>query len=156
MNQLLTELDGTSDRSSVFIVAATNRPDIIDPALLRPGRLDKTLFVPLPDASGRGAILQACARKSPVAAGVDLAAIGARCEGFSGADLASVLREAAVSSLKVCACTARCVKQGCLLFTAFCGAAAAACQMRRHRARRQGRPAGSAQPYHEALFVLST
>jgi SpoVK/Ycf46/Vps4 family AAA+-type ATPase len=103
VNQLLTEMDGTAERHGVFIVAATNRPDIIDPALLRPGRLDKTLYVPLPNAADRGAILRACARKSPVATDVDLDSIAARSEfeGFSGADMASLLREAAVCSLRV-------------------------------------------------------
>lgn len=103
MNQLLTELDGATARDSVFAIAATNRPDIIDPALLRPGRLDKTLYVPLPDAAGRAAILAAAARRTPLADDVDLAAVAAAdaCAGFSGADLASLVREAAVAALKV-------------------------------------------------------
>lgn len=103
VNQLLTELDGATVRDAVFAIAATNRPDIIDPALLRPGRLDKTLYVPLPDAAGRAAILAATTRRTPLAADVDLAAIAAAdaCKGFSGADLASLLREAAVAALKV-------------------------------------------------------
>jgi ATP-dependent Zn protease len=96
-------MDGVSGRTGVYIIAATNRPDIIDPALLRPGRLDKALYVPLPDAVARGAILRAAALRSPVAGDVDLGEIAARraCEGFSGADVASMLREAAVASLKV-------------------------------------------------------
>ena len=103
VNQLLTEMDGTSSRAGVYVVAATNRPDIIDPALLRPGRLDKALFVPLPDAAGRAGILRAAARRAPLAADVRLDAIAAAqsCEGCSGADMASLLREAAVASLKV-------------------------------------------------------
>lgn len=106
VNQLLTELDGATARESVFVIAATNRPDIIDPALLRPGRLDKTLYVPLPDAAGRASILAAVARRTPLAADVDLAGLAASevCRGFSGADLASLVREAAVAALKVCAC----------------------------------------------------
>ena len=103
VNQLLTELDGATARDAVFAIAATNRPDIIDPALLRPGRLDKTLYVPLPDAAGRGAILTAAARRTPLAPDVDLRALAAAdaCCGFSGADLASLVREAAVAALKV-------------------------------------------------------
>ena len=103
VNQLLTELDGTADRAGVYIVAASNRPDILDPALLRPGRLDKSLYVPLPDATGRGRILAACARRAPLAHDVRVHDIAARpqCEGLSGADMASLLREAAVASLKV-------------------------------------------------------
>ena len=103
VNQLLTQMDGTDSRGAVFVLAATNRPDMIDPALLRPGRLDKTLYVPLPDASGRGAIFAALCAKSPIAAGVDVHAFASSpaCEGLSGADLASMLREAAVAALKV-------------------------------------------------------
>lgn len=110
VNQLLTELDGTESRGAVFVLAATNRPDMIDPALLRPGRLDKTLYVPLPDAAGRGSIFTALCAKSPIVAGVDVHAFAASpaCEGLSGADLASMLREAAVASLKVCS-AARCI-----------------------------------------------
>lgn len=103
VNQLLTEMDGTDSRGAVFVLAATNRPDMIDPALLRPGRLGKTLYVPLPDSAGRGAIFTALCAKSPIEAAVDAHAFAAAraCEGFSGADLASLLREAAVASLKV-------------------------------------------------------
>lgn len=104
VNQLLTELDGTESRGAVFVLAATNRPDIIDPALLRPGRLDKTLYVPLPDAAGRGAIFAALCKKSPMEEGVDVHAFASSpaCEGLSGADLDSLRREAAVGALKVC------------------------------------------------------
>jgi ribosome biogenesis ATPase len=96
-------MDGTADRRGVFIIAASNRPDILDPALLRPGRLDKSLYVPLPDATGRARILEACVRRSPLADDVDLPRIAFRpeCEGLSGADLASLLREAAIAALKV-------------------------------------------------------
>jgi hypothetical protein len=96
-------MDGTADRTGVFIIAASNRPDILDPALLRPGRLDKSLYVQLPNPMGRARILEACARRSPLADDVDLSNIAFRpeCKGFSGADMASLLREAAISSLKV-------------------------------------------------------
>jgi ribosome biogenesis ATPase len=102
VNQLLTEMDGLEERRNVFVVAATNRPDIIDPAMLRPGRLDKLLFVPLPLPQDRVDILRTVARKSPVAPDVDLDAIAAspRTEGFTGADLASLVKEAAVHALR--------------------------------------------------------
>ena len=102
VNQLLTEMDGLEARSSTFVVAATNRPDMIDPAMLRPGRLDKLLYVPLPPPDGRAAILKTLTRKTPLAADVDVGSIGtsARCGGFSGADLASLVREACIAALK--------------------------------------------------------
>ncbi|GAB4818827.1 hypothetical protein N2152v2_005873 [Parachlorella kessleri] len=102
VNQLLTEMDGVDGREGVYLVAATNRPDMIDPALLRPGRLDKMLYVPLPPPDGRVSILQALSRKTPLAGDVDMSVIGmsARLTGFSGADLAALVREACVCSLK--------------------------------------------------------
>ena len=66
VNQLLTELDGLEDRTGVFVIAATNRPDIIDPAMLRPGRLDKLLYVPLPTKDDRHSILLTCSKKLPI------------------------------------------------------------------------------------------
>jgi ribosome biogenesis ATPase len=102
VNQLLTEMDGLESRSATFVVAATNRPDMIDPAMLRPGRLDKLLYVPLPPPDGRAAILKTLTRKTPLAPEVDVDAIAfsSRCSGFSGADLASLVREACVAALK--------------------------------------------------------
>ena len=102
VNQLLTEMDGLEARSATFVVAATNRPDMIDPAMLRPGRLDKLLYVPLPPPDGRAAILRTLTRKTPLAPGLDVASVGesGRCNGFSGADLASLVREACVAALK--------------------------------------------------------
>ena len=102
VNQLLTEMDGLNSRRSVYVIAATNRPDIIDPALLRPGRLDKTLFVPLPSSDERGAILTALTKRTPLGADVDLNAIASSpgCDGFSGADLGSLVREASVAALR--------------------------------------------------------
>jgi len=102
VNQLLTELDGIESRRQVFVIAATNRPDIIDPAILRPGRLDKMVCVRLPDADGRVDILRAVTKKTPLAPGVDLEAIGRdpRCDGFSGADLAALAREAALETIR--------------------------------------------------------
>lgn len=102
VNQLLTELDGIEGRKDVYVMGATNRPDMIDPAMLRPGRLDKLLYVSLPSASQRESILRTHARRYPIGAGVDLQRLAqdARLEGFSGADLAALMREAALSALK--------------------------------------------------------
>jgi ribosome biogenesis ATPase len=102
VNQLLTEMDGVGERKQIYVVGATNRPDMIDGAMLRPGRLDKLLYVALPDPKGRASILHAATRKTPLAADVDLVRIGAdeRCGGFSGADLASLVREAAIAALR--------------------------------------------------------
>ena len=72
LNQILTEMDGMNAKKNVFIIGATNRPDQIDPALLRPGRLDQLIYIPLPDEPSRLSILKACLRKSPVAQDVDL------------------------------------------------------------------------------------
>ncbi|CAH0487800.1 unnamed protein product [Peronospora farinosa] len=102
VNQLLTEMDGLDGRRNVFVIAATNRPDIIDSAMLRPGRLDKLLYVPLPQASERYQILKTIAAKCAVAPSVDLEAIAGdpRCEGFSGADLSALVREAGLTALR--------------------------------------------------------
>lgn len=93
---------GLNTRSNVFIVAATNRPDIIDGAMLRPGRLDKLLYVGLPKPGEREAILRTVSKKVPLAPNVDLAVIARdpRLEGFSGADLASLVREAAMFAMR--------------------------------------------------------
>ncbi|KAJ3296242.1 hypothetical protein HK104_001807 [Borealophlyctis nickersoniae] len=102
VNTLLTEMDGMQGRKQVYVIAATNRPDMIDPAMLRPGRLDKTLYVDLPNAAERLEILRTLSRQTPLGPTVDLQAIASdpRCEGFSGADLASLIREAAVAALR--------------------------------------------------------
>ena len=102
VNQLLTELDGLDSRGQVYIVAATNRPELVDPAVLRPGRVDKLLYVPLPTADERAAILRAAARRVALAAGVDLDAVArdGRASGFSGADLAAVVRDAGLAALE--------------------------------------------------------
>lgn len=102
VNQLLTEMDGVDGRQGVYLVAATNRPDIIDPALLRPGRLEKILYVPLPAPDGRASILEALTRSTPLGGDVDLNEIAGMADltGFSGADLASLVREASVIALK--------------------------------------------------------
>lgn len=101
VNQLLTEMDGVDGRDGVFIVAATNRYDVIDPALLRPGRLDKVLYVPLPTDEGREAILRTLTRSKPLAADVDLKAIAFHpaAASFSGADLDFLVREACMPAV---------------------------------------------------------
>lgn len=96
---LLTELDGIEPMRGVAVVAATNRPDLIDPALLRPGRLERHVFVELPDAAARAEILKASCRAMPLDAGVDLAVLASGCEGFSAADLAGLCREAGYAAL---------------------------------------------------------
>jgi ribosome biogenesis ATPase len=102
VNQLLTEMDGLESRRSVFVIAATNRPELIDPAMMRPGRLDKLLYVPLPTALERVSILKTLALKVTQGNDVDLVSIGMspRAEGYSGADCAALLREAGLAVLK--------------------------------------------------------
>ncbi|KAH9096834.1 hypothetical protein LEN26_017296 [Aphanomyces euteiches] len=102
VNQLLTEMDGLDARKNVVVIAATNRPDIIDPAMLRPGRLDKLLYVPLPSANERFQILKTLTVKCTLDPAVDLEKIAhdPRCDSFSGADLSSLVREAGVSVLR--------------------------------------------------------
>ncbi|XP_062209846.1 cell division cycle protein 48 homolog [Phragmites australis] len=94
LNQLLTEMDGMNAKKTVFIIGATNRPDIIDPALLRPGRLDQLIYIPLPDEASRHQIFKACLRKSPVASNVDLGALAKFTAGFSGADITEICQRA--------------------------------------------------------------
>uniref|UniRef100_A0A452Z2Z9 Uncharacterized protein n=2 Tax=Aegilops tauschii subsp. strangulata TaxID=200361 RepID=A0A452Z2Z9_AEGTS len=94
LNQLLTEMDGMNAKKTVFIIGATNRPDIIDPALLRPGRLDQLIYIPLPDVESRLQIFRACLRKSPVAKDVDLNALAKYTQGFSGADITEICQRA--------------------------------------------------------------
>lgn len=100
LNQLLVEMDGITDNSGVVIVAATNRPDVLDPALLRPGRFDRQITVSLPDRRGRTAILKVHARNKKLDASVDLEALANRTPGFSGADLENVLNEAAILAVR--------------------------------------------------------
>ena len=96
LNQLLVEMDGFDQRSTVILMAATNRPDILDPALLRPGRFDRQVVIDRPDLEGRKAILKVHARGKPFDATVDLAVLARRTPGFTGADLANVINEAAL------------------------------------------------------------
>lgn len=96
LNQLLVEMDGFDVRGGVILIAATNRPDVLDPALLRPGRFDRQIQVDAPDLAGRHKILQVHSRGKPLAEGIDLLSVARRTPGFSGADLANVLNEAAL------------------------------------------------------------
>jgi len=96
LNQLLVEMDGFGANEGIIIIAATNRPDILDPALLRPGRFDRQITVDRPDVNGREAVLKVHARNKPLDESVDLKAIAARTPGFSGADLENLLNEAAL------------------------------------------------------------
>ncbi|MCL2667671.1 MAG: ATP-dependent zinc metalloprotease FtsH [Micrococcales bacterium] len=96
LNQMLVEMDGFDVKTNVIMIAATNRPDILDPALLRPGRFDRQVAVEPPDLKGREQILDVHAKGKPMAPGVDLVAVARRTPGFTGADLANVLNEAAL------------------------------------------------------------
>ncbi|QYJ05858.1 ATP-dependent zinc metalloprotease FtsH [Nocardioides panacisoli] len=100
LNQLLVEMDGFDVRGGVILIAATNRPDVLDPALLRPGRFDRQIQVDAPDLAGRKRILEVHARGKPLAEGTDLMSVARRTPGFSGADLANVLNEAALLSAR--------------------------------------------------------
>merc|ERR1719445_2138885 len=94
MNQLLTEMDGVGAKKNVFIIGATNRPDIIDTALMRPGRLDQLIYIPMPDFESRLSILRATLRKSPVSKEVDLAYLASQTDKFTGADLTEICQTA--------------------------------------------------------------
>ncbi|HEV7961854.1 MAG TPA: AAA family ATPase, partial [Actinoplanes sp.] len=96
LNQLLVEMDGFDARGGIILIAATNRPDILDPALLRPGRFDRQIPVSAPDMRGRRAILEVHSKGKPIAQGTDLGSLAKRTVGMSGADLANVLNEAAL------------------------------------------------------------
>ncbi|MEO8330600.1 MAG: ATP-dependent zinc metalloprotease FtsH, partial [Candidatus Nanopelagicales bacterium] len=101
LNQLLVEMDGFDVKGGVILIAATNRPDILDPALLRPGRFDRQIAVERPDLQGRFQILKVHARGKPLADGVDLMAMARRTPGFTGADLANALNEAALLTARL-------------------------------------------------------
>lgn len=100
MNQLLTEMDGMGAKKSVFIIGATNRPDIIDTALMRPGRLDQLIYIPMPDLPARESILKAVLRKSPVSSSVDLGFLARSTDKFTGADLTEVCQRAAKFAIR--------------------------------------------------------
>ena len=100
LNQILTEMDGMNTKKNVFIIGATNRPDQIDSALLRPGRLDQLIYIPLPDEPSRLSILKAALKKSPVAPEVDLSFLAKNTHGFSGADLTEICQRAAKLAIR--------------------------------------------------------
>ena len=100
LNQLLVEMDGFADNSGIIVIAATNRDDVLDPALLRAGRFDRTITVSLPDREGREAIFKVHARNKHIAADVDFTALAKRTVGFSGADIENILNEAAILAIR--------------------------------------------------------
>lgn len=100
LNQILTEMDGMNAKKNVFVIGATNRPDQIDGALLRPGRLDQLIYIPLPDEPSRDSILRATLRKSPIAPDVDLSFLAKNTVGFSGADLTEICQRAAKLAIR--------------------------------------------------------
>eukprot|EP00668_Euglena_longa_P028917 GGOE01036251.1.p1 GENE.GGOE01036251.1~~GGOE01036251.1.p1 ORF type:complete len:816 (-),score=157.06 GGOE01036251.1:120-2378(-) len=100
INQILTEMDGVGAKKSVFIIGATNRPDILDGAIMRPGRLDQLVYIPLPDEKSRISIFKANLRKSPVAGDVDLDFLAKKTHGFSGADITSICQRACKLAIK--------------------------------------------------------
>ena len=100
LNQLLVEMDGFEGNDGVIIIAATNRPDVLDPALLRPGRFDRQVMVPVPDVKGREKILEIYGKKTKLADGVDMGVIARGTPGFSGADLENLVNEAALSAAR--------------------------------------------------------
>jgi transitional endoplasmic reticulum ATPase len=100
MNQLLTEIDGVGAKKNVFFIGATNRPDILDEALLRPGRLDQLIYIPLPDHLSRLSILEATLKKTPLAKNISINFIAQKTEGFSGADLAELCQRAAKAAIR--------------------------------------------------------
>lgn len=100
INQILTEIDGVGARKNVFVIGATNRPDILDPAVIRPGRLDQLIYLPLPDLESRKAILDAQLKKSPVDPTVDVGVLARSTHGFSGADLAEICTSASKLAIR--------------------------------------------------------
>ncbi|KAL7069392.1 putative transitional endoplasmic reticulum ATPase protein [Cryptosporidium serpentis] len=100
MNQLLTEIDGVGVKKNLFFIGATNRPEILDEALLRPGRLDQLIYIPLPDLPARISVLQAILRKSPISKNVPISFLAQKTEGFSGADLAELCQRAAKAAIR--------------------------------------------------------
>jgi cell division protease FtsH len=100
LNQLLVEMDGFESNEGVILIAATNRPDVLDPALLRPGRFDRRVVVPLPDVRGREEILRVHTRKIPLADDVDLSILARGTPGFSGAELSNMVNEAALNAAR--------------------------------------------------------
>ncbi|PCJ22543.1 MAG: hypothetical protein COA94_09000 [Rickettsiales bacterium] len=100
MNQLLTEMDGVGGKKNLFFIGATNRPDILDEALIRPGRLDQMIYIPLPDLPSRFSILKAVLRKSPIAQNVSIEFLSQMTENFSGADITELCQRAIKAGIR--------------------------------------------------------
>ncbi|CEL99139.1 unnamed protein product [Vitrella brassicaformis CCMP3155] len=100
INQILTEIDGVGEKKPIFIIGATNRPDILDPAITRPGRLDQLLYIPLPDLPSRINIFKACLRRSPIAPDVDIEKMAEQLAGYSGADITEICQRAAKFAIR--------------------------------------------------------
>jgi transitional endoplasmic reticulum ATPase len=100
INQILTEIDGVGARKNVFVIGATNRPDILDPAVIRPGRLDQLIYIPLPDLKSRVAIFKAQLRKAPLDAEIDVEVLARSTHGFSGADIAEICTTASKLAIR--------------------------------------------------------
>ena len=100
INQILTEIDGVGARKNIFVIGATNRPDVLDPAVIRPGRLDQLIYIPLPDVESREAIFKANLRKAPLDPNVDLQVLARSTQGFSGADIMEICQTATKLAVK--------------------------------------------------------
>jgi transitional endoplasmic reticulum ATPase len=100
INQLLTEMDGVGSKKNIFFIGATNRPEILDEAIIRPGRLDQLIYIPLPDQPSRLGILKANLRKTPLAKDIDINFLANITDGFSGADLTEICQKAAKSAVR--------------------------------------------------------
>ena len=100
INQILTEIDGVGARKNVFVIGATNRPDILDPAVIRPGRLDQLIYIPLPDLKSREAIFKAALRKAPIDPEVDVEVLARSTHGFSGADISEICQSASKLAIR--------------------------------------------------------
>jgi transitional endoplasmic reticulum ATPase len=100
VNQLLAELDGLVSLKNVVVIAASNRPDIIDTALLRPGRFDRSVYIPLPDPKAREAIFRVHTKRMPLDESIDFSALAQKTEGYTGADIEAVCREAALNAIR--------------------------------------------------------
>jgi transitional endoplasmic reticulum ATPase len=100
INQILTEIDGVGARKNVFVIGATNRPDVLDPAVIRPGRLDQLIYIPLPDLKSRIAIFASALRKAPVDPTIDLEVLARSTHVFSGADIAEICTSASKLAIR--------------------------------------------------------
>jgi len=100
INQILTEIDGVGARKNVFVIGATNRPDILDPAVIRPGRLDQLIYIPLPDLKSRIAIFKAQLRKAPIDPSIDIEVLARSTHGFSGADISEICTTASKLAIR--------------------------------------------------------